>query len=131
MELKPCPFCGSNSTMEDTEYEGQVYCRTCDAAVVAGNWNTRPIEDELEAERDEARADSAHQAEIIARLGDEVDGLKAKLDRVREWRKSEEPMGFVVYYFNRSGMARLDQAFDALDEILGNLPETPDSSKED
>jgi hypothetical protein len=75
---------------------------------------------DLGAERDEARADSAHQAEIIARLGDEVDGLRAKLDRVMAWRNSDGPLAFRGRGFRVFGGTSLDQAFDDLDEILGN-----------
>ena len=63
-ELKPCPFCGSEQP-QDSKDDGNVpyefgmsrSCNSCSAAVNLG-WNTRPIEDalnariaELEAER--------------------------------------------------------------------------------
>jgi Lar family restriction alleviation protein len=77
-ELKPCPFCGGEAAY--TQILGnygrphEVYCSTCDGGITEGrskdgvihNWNTRPIEDalnariaELEAEIDQLTAHDA------------------------------------------------------------------------
>ncbi len=64
-ELKPCPFCGSNNgvVLDSPEY---VACIVCGFEGVAiQDYNRRPIEDELRAERDAA---VARVAELEARL---------------------------------------------------------------
>ena len=61
-ELRACPFCGHEAILvekRDKTAEGLVswFCTTCYAqtsnATENGNWNTRPIEDELRARIDE------------------------------------------------------------------------------
>jgi hypothetical protein len=58
-DLKPCPFCGTSNEkhnnivkLYDDEYYAYEYCNACGARVYA-NWNTRPIEDALQARIDE------------------------------------------------------------------------------
>jgi transcription initiation factor TFIIIB Brf1 subunit/transcription initiation factor TFIIB len=59
-ELKPCPFCGCQKIETDPEWG--IYCTDCgwgfsyeymdsqeEINAVPGQWNTRPIEDELRA----------------------------------------------------------------------------------
>ena len=50
-ELKPCPFCGGEETWLDDTMAPHYYQRNCvDCGAGpdhAGDWNTRPIEDEL------------------------------------------------------------------------------------
>ena len=84
-ELKPCPFCGTS--VVGIEHDGLyrwVECGNmdCNAAgkvftflidvdadhIVANNWNTRPIEDEL-------RAELARRDEIITRLKEDGERL--------------------------------------------------------
>ena len=55
-ELKPCPFCGE--PVEFNKFAEKVVCEDCGATSYSDYWNTRPIEDalnariaELEAER--------------------------------------------------------------------------------
>ena len=59
--LKPCPFCGGEAfyikIMGNYEKPHEIYCSKCDGAITEGrsekqvvtNWNTRPIEDALQA----------------------------------------------------------------------------------
>ena len=61
-ELKPCPFCGGNNlTIERLMYV--VFCNDCGAEMSGnaplGNWNTRPIEDALNARIAELEAENA------------------------------------------------------------------------
>ena len=58
--LKPCPFCGSEAE-ECFDDEGNVQCSNCDcqmgmATVCPSVWNTRPLEDKLEAKIAELEA---------------------------------------------------------------------------
>jgi len=55
-ELKPCPFCGEPVVFN--KFAEKVVCEDCGATIYSDYWNTRPIEDalnariaELEAER--------------------------------------------------------------------------------
>jgi len=49
-ELKPCPFCGSDNVKSEEPLD-VIYCLDCGAEMATdlGDWNTRPIEDELHA----------------------------------------------------------------------------------
>ena len=61
-KLKPCPFCGNEAEFNSDEFGEGVCCKSCGATLHNGvygeqgrklasaDWNTRPIEDELEAE---------------------------------------------------------------------------------
>jgi len=76
--LKPCPFCGSKAfyikIMGNHEKPHEIYCSKCDGAITEGrsekqvvtNWQTRPIEDELQKRIAELEAEidqlTAHDA---------------------------------------------------------------------
>ncbi len=51
-ELKACPFCGEEDCLQYYQY-GDVYVSCLDKHN-GKNWNTRPLEDALRAERDRA-----------------------------------------------------------------------------
>jgi len=46
-ELKPCPFCGE--PVEFNKFAEKVVCEDCGATIYSDYWNTRPIEDALNA----------------------------------------------------------------------------------
>jgi hypothetical protein len=46
-ELKRCPFCGSSALVIYKSNNEYVSCETCHARKWLSEWNTRPIEDEL------------------------------------------------------------------------------------
>ena len=66
-ELKPCPFCGSEAEFNSDEFGEGVFCKSCGANMHNGvygeegrkfasaDWNSRPIENELEAENTRLR----------------------------------------------------------------------------
>jgi len=63
-ELRPCPFCGVDyyEISGPQELGAIVVCNECGASAKSiVDWNTRPIEDALRAERDRAR-------EMVTRL---------------------------------------------------------------
>ena len=71
--LKPCPFCGGEAfyieIMGNYEKPHEIYCSKCDGAITEGrsekqvvtNWNTRPIEDELQAENERLKEKLQHE----------------------------------------------------------------------
>ena len=79
--LKPCPFCGSEAEFNSDEFGEGVCCKSCGATIHNGvygeegrklasaDWNSRPIENELEAENARLREalevilDAAHKDE--------------------------------------------------------------------
>ena len=56
-ELKPCPFCGEPVVFN--KFAEKVVCEDCGATIYSDYWNTRPIEDAL----------NARIAELEERLG--------------------------------------------------------------
>ena len=76
-ELKRCPFCGGEADYTQIlgNY-GRVYCFTCDGGIREGrskdgvihNWNSRPIEDALNARIAKLEAENAELKERIAML---------------------------------------------------------------
>ncbi len=48
--LKPCPFCGGEAA-ENRDISNSIYCKKCFAEIDTDcvDWNTRPIEDALNA----------------------------------------------------------------------------------
>ena len=72
-ELKACPFCGKEQ-QPDVPGDGNVpytnQSRMCDwcGCYVGSNWNTRPIEDELQRRIDELTAENAASQERIEDL---------------------------------------------------------------
>jgi len=52
-ELKPCPFCGSADIRTEPGINLN-YCDKCSAEANIEHWNTRPIEDALQARAEKA-----------------------------------------------------------------------------
>ena len=66
-ELRPCPFCGGRH-IETAENLDLVYCFDCGAKMrtdLGGGWNTRPIEDALNARIAELEAENNRLAELL------------------------------------------------------------------
>lgn len=70
--LKPCPFCGGEAELCYSEVD--TFCRKCNVMQETELWNTRPIEDALNAR--------------IAELEAEIDQLTAHTDIERQDDKS-------------------------------------------
>ena len=92
--LKSCPFCGEEARVEKLNLgkEGlfRVICTECLTAThlreeeknAVAEWNSRPIEDALQKELDEAREDNADNMEYhvaeLGRLKKEIVNLEAE-----------------------------------------------------
>ena len=48
-ELKPCPFCGGTKICTEKGINLNNYCDNCSAESNVEHWNTRPVEDALNA----------------------------------------------------------------------------------
>jgi len=56
-ELKPCPFCGNKNIRKNFGIFPELFCSECEATIyaydehedLAKSWNTRPLEDALQA----------------------------------------------------------------------------------
>lgn len=68
-ELKPCPFCGGEAELCYSEVD--IFCRKCNVMQETEMWNTRPIEDALQA-----RAEKAEEmVERLIEAGDDLAGF--------------------------------------------------------
>jgi len=65
-ELKPCPFCGGTKICTEKGINLN-YCDNCSAESNVEHWNTRPIEDALNARIAELEAHIAALEEAYAR----------------------------------------------------------------
>ena len=77
-ELKPCPFCNIPPASKTSKIDGKEYYSCLDADCpngswfIADEWNTRPIEDALNAR--------------IAELEAEIETMKRQLAYLESWR---------------------------------------------
>lgn len=71
-KLKPCPFCGGEAEIIEEGIGFNIKCADCyaemtpfvtDKREAIKMWNTRPIEDDLQKELDEAREDNCENME--------------------------------------------------------------------
>lgn len=93
-ELKPCPFCGTESVlfMPELLATQQIYCKFCETSIIFGGtiewdtkrFNSRPIEDALTAENAELKAKVAKMEEDIQQKDDAFDDLKTAVYNVLE-----------------------------------------------
>ena len=117
-ELKPCPFCGGGAAytqiLGNYKRPHEVYCFTCDGGIKEGrskdgvihNWNTRPIEDALNARIAELKAFINQLIELgewgvtgmkiaTSFSGGEIHNLAERrqnewLTLVKDWKEREE-----------------------------------------
>ena len=62
--LRPCPFCGSADIRTEPGINLN-YCDKCSAEANIEHWNTRPIEDALNARIAELEAENNRLAELL------------------------------------------------------------------
>ena len=98
-ELKKCPFCGSEATELEVEYHGvpvtQATCveLNCFMSYISrdiAQWNTRPIEDRLQAESNAVDDECNRQAEHIKLLYGEKEKLMSKNAHLTEQNDAYE-----------------------------------------
>ena len=74
-ELRPCPFCGGAKICTEKSINLN-YCDNCSAESNVEHWNTRPIEDALNARI--AELEAANQAAVLGRIAE----LEKKVDQI-------------------------------------------------
>ena len=65
--LKPCPFCGGTKICTEKSINLN-YCDNCSAESNIEHWNTRPIEDALNARIAELEADNKKAFDFVREL---------------------------------------------------------------
>lgn len=79
-EPKPCPFCGGIPIVKG-EYAHCVNeaCTLFYVPIGIGNWNRRPGEDALRAERNQARRNCLREVELLAKEQEAAAKLESRL----------------------------------------------------
>ena len=93
-ELKPCPFCGSTETRTNYALLPEVICLGCDATIDTGYemddaiklWNTRPIEDALQARIAELEWNNSELTDENAELTLRVTEMETELNLLKQER---------------------------------------------
>ena len=124
-ELKPCPFCKSNNTTLDyyeiscpQELGTIVVCNDCGASVKSiVDWNTRPIEDALNARIAELEAENERLSQL---LHDEMSQLRAELEK----RTAGLHYANAVCMEMKHELDRLNAEIKATDDLLKEATET-------
>ena len=82
VNLKRCPFCGSEAEFNSDEFGEGVCCESCGASLSNGvygekgrklasaDWNARPIEDELHGKIEKLEAENARLREALESILD-------------------------------------------------------------
>ena len=97
-ELKPCPFCGEPVVFN--KFAEKVVCEDCGATIYSDYWNTRPIEDALNARIAELEA-AQRWIPVSERLPEEKQSVLA-LDRTGtayHWEYSRSLSNIFVGYY--------------------------------
>ena len=130
-KLKQCPFCGGTKICTEKSINLN-YCDNCSAESNVEHWNTRPIEDALQARAEKAEA----MVERLIELGD--DALESQLKITDELLKeATETIGAVVacctYNSNddaKIGIYGIDQkAFTRIDQFITHYNDAVSAGK--
>lgn len=105
VELKLCPFCGKQPTYSIT-IDGVITYVRCDNPhcnqrisaleiahdhdIAVMSWNTRPVEDALRIDRDQARKNALREVELLAEEQEAHQKTKEALEQERKWRNYYE-----------------------------------------
>ena len=77
-ELRPCPFCGGTKICTEKGINLN-YCDNCSAESNVEHWNTRPIEDALNARIAELEKDLSNKEIEYTDLWDDALALQARI----------------------------------------------------
>ena len=114
-ELKPCPFCGSGEVFYKHALSCEVECDNCGASMHSGDWNTRPVEDEL-------RAELARRNEERNSLADENRMLSERIQRLVEGVKSRDK---IISRLKEDGESLASIAIGGVSQIAEDYWECP------
>jgi hypothetical protein len=85
-ELRPCPFCGGTNICTEKGINLN-YCDSCSAEANIEHWNTRPIEDALQARIAELEALVDELVNIGDNLFDSLNPIAWKHEWLDKWWK--------------------------------------------
>ena len=111
VELKPCPFCGSEPVECMSKIDGNTYCgcwdkEDCPMAgwVTAKEWNTRPIEDALNARIAKLEAELKITDELLKEATETIGAVVACCTY-----NSNEDAKIGIYGIDQKAFTRIDQ----------------------
>jgi len=141
-KLKPCPFCGNN---KEIKYVNDFYglwvfwCPSCHAQTASeDDWNTRPIEDELQAEIEKRTAELHYANTACMEMKRELDRLNVEIKTTDDLLKeATETIGAVVACctYNSNDDAKIgiygidEKAFTKIDQFITHYNDAVSASK--
>ncbi len=110
---KLCPFCGE----QVEQHWGWIYGHKCvpDDEINWGVWQSRPIEDALTAQREQARNSELNALEAYRRIEIERDALREKLEVAMKamddvWRNTRDPLDIGIVQNAKAEIAKIGDA---------------------
>ena len=101
-ELKPCPFCGGEAELCYSEVD--TFCRKCNVMQETELWNTRPIEDALNARIAELEAELKITDELLKEATETIGAVVACCTY-----NSNDDAKIGIYGIDQKAFTRIDQ----------------------
>ena len=101
-ELKPCPFCGGEAELCYSEVD--TFCRKCNVMQETELWNTRPIEDALNARIAELEAELKITDELLKEATEAIGAVVACCTY-----NSNDDAKIGIYGIDQKAFTRIDQ----------------------
>ena len=101
-ELKPCPFCGGEAELCYSEVD--TFCRKCNVIQETEMWNTRPIEDALNARIAELEAELKITDELLKEATETIGAVVACCTY-----NSNDDAKIGIYGIDQKAFTRIDQ----------------------
>jgi len=101
-ELKPCPFCGGEAELCYSEVD--TFCRKCNVMQETELWNTRPIEDALNARIAKLEAELKITDELLKEATETIGAVVACCTY-----NSNDDAKIGIYGIDQKAFTRIDQ----------------------
>ena len=101
-ELRPCPFCGGEAELCYSEVD--TFCRKCNVMQETELWNTRPIEDALNARIAELEAELKITDELLKEATETIGAVVACCTY-----NSNDDAKIGIYGIDQKAFTRIDQ----------------------
>ena len=102
INLKPCPFCGGEAELCYSEVD--TFCRKCNVRQETELWNTRPIEDALNARIAELEAELKITDELLKEATETIGAVVACCTY-----NSNDDAKIGIYGIDQKAFTRIDQ----------------------